>query len=154
MRDHKLEREVISQLIELLKENDLGEIEYSSGKMTVRVSTKRQTSRPASVHQPAPIQQGVMSNEHKQEKEVGRDYATHPGAVKSKMVGTCYLSPTPGAPQFISEGQSISEGQPMLIIEAMKVMNIIKAPKSGTVLHIAAKDQSPVEYGQLLVVIE
>jgi acetyl-CoA carboxylase biotin carboxyl carrier protein len=78
----------------------------------------------------------------------------HPGAVKSPMVGTVYLASSPGAAAFVRPGDTVSTGQTLLIIEAMKVMNQIRAPKAGTVKHILVSDGSPVEFGQALMVVE
>lgn len=82
------------------------------------------------------------------------DPAQHPGAVTSPMVGTCYLAAEPGATPFITIGATVTEGQTVLIIEAMKTMNHIPAPKSGTVKRILVEDGSPVEYGAPLLIIE
>ena len=82
------------------------------------------------------------------------DPAQHPGAVTSPMVGTCYLSPEPGAAAFVSVGSTVTEGQTLLIIEAMKTMNQIPAPHSGTVRRILVTDSSPVEYGAPLMIVE
>jgi acetyl-CoA carboxylase biotin carboxyl carrier protein len=82
------------------------------------------------------------------------DPAQHPGAVTSPMVGTCYLAAEPGATPFITVGATVTEGQTVLIIEAMKTMNHIPAPKSGTVKRILVEDGSPVEYGAPLLIIE
>ena len=78
----------------------------------------------------------------------------HPGSVPSPMVGTVYLSAEPGSKPFVAVGDSVSEGQTLLIIEAMKVMNQIPAPRSGTVTRICVQNAEPVEFGQALVVIE
>lgn len=78
----------------------------------------------------------------------------HPGAVTSPMVGTAYSSPEPGAPNYISKGKSVSEGDTILIIEAMKVMNPIKAHKSGTVTQVLFENGQPIEFGDVLAVIE
>ncbi|HKR25641.1 MAG TPA: biotin/lipoyl-containing protein, partial [Allosphingosinicella sp.] len=83
-----------------------------------------------------------------------RSPADHPGAVKSPMVGTVFLSPEPGAPPFIAAGTRVNEGDTLLIIEAMKVMNPIAAPRSGTVREVLVQDGQPVEYEQPLAVIE
>jgi acetyl-CoA carboxylase biotin carboxyl carrier protein len=80
--------------------------------------------------------------------------ADHPGAVIAPMVGTVYLAPSPGAAHFVSAGQQVKEGDTLLIIEAMKVMNQIPAPRSGTVTQIIASDGEPVEYGEPLLIIE
>ena len=80
--------------------------------------------------------------------------ANHPGAVTSPMVGTVYMQPAPGAPAFISVGASISEGDTLLIVEAMKTMNQIPAPKSGTIKRILVEDGAAVEFGSPLAIIE
>jgi len=80
--------------------------------------------------------------------------ADHPGAVKSPMVGTVYMSPQPGNPAFISVGDTVTEGQTLLIIEAMKVMNPIPAPRAGKVAAILVDDAEPVEFDQALIVLE
>ncbi|HJS85161.1 MAG TPA: acetyl-CoA carboxylase biotin carboxyl carrier protein subunit [Acetobacteraceae bacterium] len=80
--------------------------------------------------------------------------ASHPGAVLSPMVGVVYLSPEPGAPPFVTVGQTVSAGQTVLLIEAMKTFNHIKAPKAGTVTRILVANSSPVEYGEPLMLIE
>ena len=80
--------------------------------------------------------------------------ATHPGAVTSPMVGVVYLSPEPGAPPYVTPGQQVSAGQTLLLIEAMKTFNQIKAPKAGTVTRILVASGAPVEYGEVLLIIE
>ena len=82
------------------------------------------------------------------------DEANHPGAVLSPMVGVAYLSPEPGAPPFITVGQSVTAGQTLLLIEAMKTFNQIRAPKAGTVARILAANSTPVEYGEVLLIVE
>jgi acetyl-CoA carboxylase biotin carboxyl carrier protein len=80
--------------------------------------------------------------------------ASHPGAVVSPMVGVAYLSPEPGAPPFITLGQSVDAGQTLLLIEAMKTFNQIRAPKAGTVARILIANSTPVEYGEVLLILE
>jgi acetyl-CoA carboxylase biotin carboxyl carrier protein len=82
------------------------------------------------------------------------DAAQHPGAVTSPMVGVAYLSPEPGAPVFVTLGQTVAAGQTLLLIEAMKTFNQIKAPKAGTVARILISSGSPVEYGEALMILE
>jgi acetyl-CoA carboxylase biotin carboxyl carrier protein len=82
------------------------------------------------------------------------DFAAHPGAVISPMVGVAYLAPEPGAAPFVSVGQTVSAGQTLLLIEAMKTFNQIKAPKAGTVSRILVQNSAPVEYGEVLLVLE
>jgi acetyl-CoA carboxylase biotin carboxyl carrier protein len=85
---------------------------------------------------------------------VAQDVALHPGAVVSPMVGVAYLSPEPGSPAFVTVGQQVTAGQTLLLIEAMKTFNQIKAPKAGTVAAILAQSGTPVEYGEVLIVLE
>jgi acetyl-CoA carboxylase biotin carboxyl carrier protein len=82
------------------------------------------------------------------------DIASHPGAVISPMVGVAYLSPEPGTPPFVTVGQSVVSGQTLLLIEAMKTFNQIKAPKTGTVAAVLVQNSSPVEYGEVLIILE
>jgi acetyl-CoA carboxylase biotin carboxyl carrier protein len=84
----------------------------------------------------------------------GNDLGKHPGAVKSPMVGTAYLAPEPGKPNFVSVGDKVTAGQTLLIIEAMKTFNPIKAPKSGTVSQILVDNARPVEFGEPLMIVE
>ncbi len=88
------------------------------------------------------------------ESAPAEDPATHPGAVKSPMVGTAYLSPEPGAAAFIKVGDTVSEGQTLLIVEAMKTMNPITAPRAGKITQIIVQNEQPVEFDQPLVIIE
>ncbi len=82
------------------------------------------------------------------------DEASHPGAVTSPMVGVAYLSPEPGSPPFVTVGQTVTAGQTLLLIEAMKTFNQIKAPKAGTVARILVANSTPVEYGEVLMILE
>ncbi len=99
------------------------------------------TAAPAAASAPAPT-------------ETSDDPASHPGAVTSPMVGTVYMQAEPGTPPFISVGDAVSEGQTILIVEAMKTMNQIPAPKSGKVARILVDDGAPVEFGSPLIIIE
>ena len=103
----------------------------------------------------APVQESAPISGSTQSSEVNNDDpANHPGAVTSPMVGTVYMQPEPGAPAFISVGASISEGDTLLIVEAMKTMNQIPAPKSGIVKRILVEDGAAVEFGAPLAIIE
>jgi len=82
------------------------------------------------------------------------DPASHPGAVISPMVGVAYLSPEPGSPPFVTIGQTVTVGQTLLLIEAMKTFNQIKAPRAGTVSAVLVQNSSPVEYGEVLIILE
>jgi len=154
------DREIIRELADLLNETGLSEIEIEKSGLRVRVA------RQISLH--APMVAGAqIAPGGKGENRVGGfenvarggegtaevDAANHPGAVKSPMVGTAYRSPQPGARAFVEVGSTVSEGDTLLIIEAMKTMNQIPAPKSGTVTAILFENGQPVEFGEPLVII-
>lgn len=149
MAKFSLDTDLIGQLADLMTDKGLTEVEYENGDVSLRVSRAAPPAAPAHFapappppSAPAPDQGG---------SEGGSD---HPGAIPSPMVGTVYLSPQPGSPAFVKPGDSVEEGQTLLIIEAMKVMNPIPAPRSGKVASILVDDSQPVEFGQPLVVIE
>ena len=139
--------DLIRALAELLVQNGLSEIEYAVGDRLVRVS--RAVAAPAPISAPVnpEIPAKPLSN------TVG-GVAEHPGAVTAPMVGTIYLAPHPGAPAFVRRGETIEPGRPLLIIEAMKVMNEIRAPRTGRISQILVEDAQPVEYGTVLMLIE
>ena len=154
----------IEALAVLLREHDLNEVEVNrefgpDDSLTVRVAKGGQVVATAPVSNPAiaaaPIQ-GItpVSDTNQASDASSDDPANHPGAVTSPMVGTVYMQPEPGAPAFISVGASISEGDTLLIVEAMKTMNQIPAPKSGIVKRILVEDGAAVEFGSPLAIIE
>ncbi|GAA6158619.1 MULTISPECIES: acetyl-CoA carboxylase biotin carboxyl carrier protein [Ruegeria] len=165
MTDTKHEADVafIKALAELLRENDLTELqvkrEYGEeDSLNVRVSRMTQAAAapvqmavPAAAPVAAPAAAAPAAPEAPAAQE---DPASHPGAVTSPMVGTVYMQPEPGAPSFISVGASVSEGDTLLIVEAMKTMNHIHAPKSGTIKRILVGDGDAVEFGTPLVIVE
>jgi len=153
----------IEALAVLLREHDLNEVEVNrefgqDDSLTVRVARGSQVVATAPVSNPvigAPAQENEPISGSIQSSEVNiDDPANHPGAVISPMVGTVYMQPEPGAPAFISVGASISEGDTLLIVEAMKTMNQIPAPKSGIVKRILVEDGAAVEFGAPLAIIE
>jgi acetyl-CoA carboxylase biotin carboxyl carrier protein len=142
----------------LIAETDLTEIEVAHGDLKIRVA--RNVTITAPVHfapQPAPYAPpappAVPAAAPGTAAPVS-DHANHPGLVKSPMVGTAYRASEPGNPPFVDIGTRVREGQTLLIIEAMKTMNQIPAPRAGTVTAILFDDAAPVEYGEPLVVIE
>ncbi len=150
----KIDSAAIKKLADLLNETGLTEIECSEGDQSIRVSKGGVVyaggpAGPVSMpSDPAAPQMASMS-------APSSDIASsHPGAVKSPMVGTCYLQPEPDAPSFVKKGTSVNAGDTLVIIEAMKVMNPIKAEKSGTVTQILIENGQPVEFGHVLMVIE
>ena len=145
----KLDKDSIKELAELLKQTDLSEIEYEANGVKIRVA--RQMTVTSMLPQPSVVSANVaFSNDAPSMIDV----AKHPGTIKSPMVGTVYLSPEPGASSFVKIGDSVNVGQNLLIIEAMKVMNTIKATKSGTVKQILVSDAEPVEFDSPLMIIE
>ncbi|UUV06922.1 acetyl-CoA carboxylase biotin carboxyl carrier protein [Ruegeria sp. YS9] len=163
MTDTKHEADVafIKALAELLRDNDLTELqvkrEYGEeDSLNVRVSRMTQAAAaPVQVAVPAAAPAAAAAAPAVAEAPAAQeDPASHPGAVTSPMVGTVYMQPEPGAPAFISVGASVSEGDTLLIVEAMKTMNHIHAPKSGTVKRVLVGDGDAVEFGTPLVIIE
>ncbi|UWQ77680.1 acetyl-CoA carboxylase biotin carboxyl carrier protein [Leisingera sp. S132] len=163
-KSHEADVAFIKALAELLRENDLTELQVKrdygdDDSLNVRVS--RQTvmaAAPMQVQVPAaaaaaPVA-AAAAPAAAAPAAANDDPASHPGAVTSPMVGTVYLQPEPGAPSFISVGAQVSEGDTLLIVEAMKTMNHIPAPKSGTVKRILVEDGAAVEFGTPLAIIE
>ncbi len=168
MTDTKHDADVafIKALAELLRENDLTELqvkrEYGEeDSLNVRVSRMTQAAPapvqvavPAAAAAPVAAAPAAVAAAPAAPAAETDDPANHPGAVTSPMVGTVYMQPEPGAPAFVSVGASVSEGDTLLIVEAMKTMNHIHAPKSGTVKRILVGDGDAVEFGTPLVIIE
>ena len=146
-----IDQQLIRDLAGILNDTNLTEIEVEFGEMKVRVARQTQA-----VQAYAPAQIAAAPAPAAAAAATPAAPAGDPlkNAVKSPMVGTAYLSPAPGARAFIEVGQTVREGQTMLIIEAMKTMNQIPAPRSGTVVAILCEDAQPVEFGEPLVVIE
>lgn len=160
---HDSDVSFIQSLAELLRENDLTELQVKrdygeNDSLNVRVSRQSQTvmqaaapvaavAAPAAPAPAATAPAPVVA-------DVPADPATHPGAVTSPMVGTVYMAAEPGAAPFVSVGTTVAEGDTLLIIEAMKTMNHIPAPKAGTVKRILVEDGGAVEFGAPLAIIE
>ena len=152
--DFTVDGELVRKLATLLDEARLTEIEYAWGEHRIRVT---RAPAPITAYASAPVVPAggpALPAETHAATHPDLEFASHPGAVKSPMVGTAYLSAQPGSPAFVRVGDTVSAGQPLLIIEAMKVMNQIKAPKAGKVARILVADGNPVEFGQVVVVLE
>ena len=147
--------QVIKDLAELLNTTSLTEIEIESGGMRIKVA---RSGGQTTAYVPAPVNAPQAAPAEAPSEAAGEaapeDPAIHPGAVKSPMVGTAYLSPEPGAAAFIKVGDVVSEGQTLLIVEAMKTMNPIAAPRAGKITQIIVQNEQPVEFDQPLVIIE
>lgn len=146
----------IRELAQILRETDLTEIELVDGEARLRVVRQPVVAAPApaatqvTVAAPAAAPVTVTSAP----AAAGAVDADHPGAITSPMVGVAYLSPEPGAPPYVSVGSKVTQGQTLLLIEAMKTFNQIKAPRAGTVTRILVESGTPVEYGEPLMIIE
>ena len=140
-----VDAELVRKLADLLAETGLGEIEYEADGKRIRVVRPGVTAAPPAA--PAPVVAVPVA-------AAPPASGPHPGAVVSPMVGTVYLSSGPGEPPMVKVGQRVSEGQTMLLIEAMKVYNEIRATRTGTVIELAVANGQPVEYGEVLAVIE
>lgn len=147
-RKIEVDKELVRELSKLLEENHLTEIEVQRGDQRVRVSRGGGGGYVAA-HSSAHAAPALATP-----KAAPVEAAKHPGAVASPMVGTAYRSPEPGAKPFVEVGTKVSAGQTLLIIEAMKTMNAIPAPRAGTITQIIVDDGQPVEFGEPLFIIE
>ena len=154
MAKFEMDTEFIRKLAAILEETHLGEIELADGERRIRVArptvtvaatAPTQMASPVAAAAPIAAASGAAG---------GSDLAKHPGTVKSPMVGTAYLAPEPGKPNFVAVGDKVTAGQTIVIIEAMKTFNPIKAPKAGTVVQILIENAQPVEFGEPLMVVE
>jgi acetyl-CoA carboxylase biotin carboxyl carrier protein len=142
-----IDPDTIRALAAILTETGLTEIEIADKDNRIRVVRGGlSASAPMVAMTPAPPAISVAPG--------APDVASHPGAVVSPMVGVAYLSPEPGTPPFVMVGQSVAAGQTLLMIEAMKTFNQIRAPKAGTVAAVLVRNSSPVEYGEVLIILE
>jgi acetyl-CoA carboxylase biotin carboxyl carrier protein len=141
---------LVKALADILDEAGLAELEYETADLSVRLS---RVSGAAPVAPVAAVAAAPAAPAAAPAAD-SVDAASHPGAVTSPMVGTVYVAPEPDAPSFIEVGGTVKKGQTLLIVEAMKVMNPITAPADGTVKQIFVQNAQPVEFGEVLVVIE
>ncbi len=158
------DQDLIEAIAKLLNEQNLAEIEIEREDLRVRVTRSYAsqgvqqyavpTYAPAPAAAPAPSAASASAAAAAVASSAADDLASNPGTLTSPMVGTAYLSPEPGKAAFAPIGTKVTEGQTILIIEAMKTMNQIPAHRSGTIARVLVEDSTPVEYGQPLVVIE
>jgi len=147
--DLAVDAELVRQMAALLDETGLTEIEYAYKDRRIRVARNVVTAVTAPVAAPSAAQANATP-----EPPTAVAPVDHPGAIKAPMVGTAYIAPQPDQPPFVKLGDKVTEGQVLLIVEAMKVMNQIRAPRPGRVAEILVADGMPVEYGQVLMVVE
>ncbi len=165
MTKSSVDQDLIRAIAELLNKENLAEIEIEQDDLRVRVTRSYPNEAPA--YAPAPMHymaapaaapaaapSAPAGSVPAAAPAKAEDLASNPGTLTSPMVGTAYRSPEPGKPAFAEVGSKVTEGQTVLIIEAMKTMNQIPAHRSGTVTRILVEDAQPVEYGEPLVVIE
>jgi acetyl-CoA carboxylase biotin carboxyl carrier protein len=145
-----LEGKLIRDLAAILEETGLSEIEVEKAGLRIRVARTLHVVAAAATHAVAAGSGPAAGTKGAK----GTDLSSHPGLVTSPMVGTAYVAPSPGAAAFVKVGDMVTEGQTLLIIEAMKTMNQIPAPRAGRVTQVIISDGQPVEFGEPLMVIE
>ena len=147
--DFDIDADLVRKLADLLSETGLAEIEYEADGKRVRVARPQGGTAVAAPAPAAPAAATAAAP-----APASADPASHPGAVTSPMVGTVYLSPSPEEPRFVNEGDSVRAGQTLMLVEAMKTFNEVKAPRAGTLVQIAVEGGQPVEFGEVLAIIE
>ena len=150
------EASFVKELADILDQAGLAELEYETESVAIRLSrvTTAATVAAAAPITNVPVAAAAPASIAEPVAELSASPADHPGAVKSPMVGTVYTAPEPDAPAFITEGVTVTTGQTLFIVEAMKVMNPITAPKAGTVVKIFVQNAQPIEFGEALVIVE
>ncbi len=150
----KIDPKTIKELAKLLEQTGLTEIEVAEGDKVIRVSKGATAVVSSGGVSPLNMSSDPTAPQAANMSAPDTTAHTHPGAITSPMVGTAYLKPSPDAAQFVKKGDTVKAGDTLLIIEAMKVMNPIKAEKGGTITHIMIENGKPVEFGDVLMVIE
>ncbi len=152
---HKENLSIVQQFVDMVNKDNLLELEYEADDFKIKVVKNMKTSFSTPQETIVSIPNAIENKEASKSIEKVEQFTNkHPGAVNSPMVGTAYSAPEPGKDPFIKLNSQVGKGDTLLIIEAMKVMNTIAAPKSGKVVFIGFEDSQPVEFDQLLVVIE
>jgi acetyl-CoA carboxylase biotin carboxyl carrier protein len=144
--------ELIRKLSQLMSKEKITKLKYERSDFKLSIDKNTQSENLTTFQTPKLVENEIKENKNIETKT--NFDVNHPGALKAPMVGTAYVSPEPGKAPFIRLGDTVSNNQPLLIIEAMKVMNTITAPKGGKVVFIGFEDGQPVEFEQLLVIIE
>ena len=144
--------ELIRKLSQLMSKEKITKLKYERSDFKLSIDKYTQSEKLTTFQTPKLVETEIKENKNLETKT--NFDVNHPGALKAPMVGTAYISPEPGKAPFIRLGDIVSNNQPLLIIEAMKVMNTITAPKAGKIVFIGFEDGQPVEFEQLLVIIE
>ena len=144
--------ELIRKLSQLMSKEKITKLKYERSDFKLSIDKNTQSENLTTFQTPKLVETEIKENKNLETKT--NFDVNHPGALKAPMVGTAYVSPEPGKAPFIRIGDTVSNNQPLLIVEAMKVMNTITAPKGGKVVFIGFEDGQPVEFEQLLVIIE
>ncbi len=156
MGDFKVDSKLVRKLANLLDETGLGEVEYESNGERIRVV--RPSSAPVRQQAPAPEPSIGVGGPGNMAENIAAEPAAsdkpHPGTLTSPMVGTVYLSPSPDDPAFVTPGDTVTAGQTVMLVEAMKTFNDIKAVKAGRIVSILVESGQPIEYGEPLAIIE
>jgi acetyl-CoA carboxylase biotin carboxyl carrier protein len=153
----QIDARLVRKLADILRDTELTEIEVEQGELKIRVARQGAVAAAPVAYAPAPMAAPVAAPAPAAAPVAAAPAAEAPAKgdlVKSPMVGTVYLQPQPGADSFVKPGDRVKAGQTLLIVEAMKTMNPIPAPRDGVVLEVLVGDSQPVEYGEPLVVIE
>lgn len=153
-----LDAKLVRELADILNDTGLAELEVTHGELKLRLSRASAVTAVAppvlSLAPPPPAPAALPRPSEAAESGRSEDLRSHPGAVASPMVGTAYLSPEPGKPAFVKVGDTVKEGQTLLVVEAMKTFNPIPAPRAGRIARVVIVDGAPVEFGQPLLILE
>ena len=146
---------LVKEFVDILNKDDLSELEYESEELKIKIVSKANNSSSEIQHIVSQPSAKISSNELIKTSDENEKFTNkHPGAVNSPMVGTAYSAPEPGKEPFVKLNSLVKKGDTLLIIEAMKVMNTITAHKSGKISYIGFEDSQPVEFDQMLIIIE
>ena len=148
------ETQLVQELADILDKSGLAELEYETDAVAIRLSRVTGAAPVVAAAPEVSVPAAAAPTLAPAEPSGAANPADHKGAVISPMVGTVYTAPEPGAAEFVSEGDTVKAGQTLFIVEAMKVMNPITAPKTGTVVKIFVQNAQPVEFGEALVIVE
>jgi len=152
--NEEIRDDLVRQLANILDETNLSEIEYETNSLKIRVARQRIIESYGNPLSPGVTQPQENLGEPLDEKSSQTDPSSHPGTVKAPMVGIAYLSGEPDTPPFVNVGDTVTEGQTLMLIEAMKTFNPVQATRAGTIAAVLVSDGQPIEFDQPLVTID